>query len=976
MHAWTITLLVGSISLGAQPSDKVSYEGQEVAAVELVANPKISIDAYRSLVQQKSGEPYSDSKVQNTVGALEKTGQFTKIELTVQPDPGGLRLTFTLEPALYFGMFEFPGATKAFSYTQLLQVVDIPPETAYKNDLVATSGGALLKFFIANGYFQAQVRSETHFDEVHMLANVTFHVDLGKPAKIGNIIVRGGSPAERNRLVHDTRTLYATLAGKSLKPGQNYTPKRIKNGITLMKRDLAHQHRLANRVRFDEAQYHPDTNHADIWIDADVGPIVNVGIRGARLTWIPFMEGRKMRDLIPIFSEGAIDPDLVEEGRRDLIDLFQNKGYFDVQVRTNFQTQPGRVNVVYSIDKGHKHSVVAIGFRGNHHFDADDLREDISIKPRRFLLSRGKFSDKLIGESKKSLTTFYKNHGFEDVQVDADIVDREPKIYVTFLVTEGAQTLVDDLVLRGNFKLAGWELAPRGGFNLRPGQPFSPLGLSKDRAQVTAAYLGRGYLNANFDSQVNRLPDNPHKVEVIYTIKENQQVDVNQVLYMGDRDTRRSLTQKTAHVVTESPLSEETLLQSESNLYDLGVFEWATVGPRRPITDQNREDVLVKLHEGRKNSLSYGFGLQIARRGGNLPSGTIALPGLPPVAIGNEKKFTFAEKTFVSPRGSIEYTRNNVRGLAETLDLSLLVSRLDQRAVASYTIPHFRLSGWKSLFSASAERTTQNPIFAAKLGDGTWQLEKPLNKQGSRRIQLRYQFRRTILSNLAIPGLVEPQDQSLRLSTVSATWIRDTRDKPLDARNGFYQTLDLGITPSALGSNTNFARFLGQSSYYKSLGNMVWANRIMLGVSKAFAGDHVPTSERFFSGGETTLRGFFINGAGPQRTVPACVRPTDPTSCTNIRVPVGGHQLFIFNSEIRFPLGILKSLGGALFYDGGNVYGPIGVSRFIRDYTNTVGIGLRYSTPVGPVRFDIGRNLNPVTGMRATQFFITLGQAF
>ena len=93
-------------------------------------------------------------------------------------------------------------------------------------------------------------------------------------------------------------------------------------------------------------------------------------------------------------------------------------------------------------------------------------------------------------------------------------------------------------------------------------------------------------------------------------------------------------------------------------------------------------------------------------------------------------------------------------------------------------------------------------------------------------------------------------------------------------------------------------------------------------------------------------------------------------------MPVGGNQLFILNSELRFPLPIMKNLGAVLFYDGGNVYDRISVSRFVQDYSNTVGFGFRYNTPVGPVRFDIGRNLNPVTGFRATQFFITLGQAF
>jgi outer membrane protein assembly factor BamA len=138
----------------------------------------------------------------------------------------------------------------------------------------------------------------------------------------------------------------------------------------------------------------------------------------------------------------------------------------------------------------------------------------------------------------------------------------------------------------------------------------------------------------------------------------------------------------------------------------------------------------------------------------------------------------------------------------------------------------------------------------------------------------------------------------------------------------------------------------------------------------------VPTSQLFFSGGGTSLRGFPIDEAGPQRLVPFCNVLQGQTGCVDITVPVGGRQLFILNSEARFPLGISKLLGGVIFYDGGNVYSAINLRNFADNYTNTVGIGLRYSTPIGPVRIDLGRNLNPVPGITATQYFITIGQAF
>jgi outer membrane protein insertion porin family len=143
MRSWVILILVvfgrPSYARCQQTSqgNKVSYEGQKVAAVELVANPKISVESLRPLVQQRAGEPYSSSNVADTISALQATGRFSKVKVDVSPDPGGLQATFTLEPALYFGIFDFPGASKSFSYTRLLQVVDIPNRTLHKQDLVS-----------------------------------------------------------------------------------------------------------------------------------------------------------------------------------------------------------------------------------------------------------------------------------------------------------------------------------------------------------------------------------------------------------------------------------------------------------------------------------------------------------------------------------------------------------------------------------------------------------------------------------------------------------------------------------------------------------------------------------------------------------------------------------------------------------------------------------------------------------------------
>jgi len=469
---------------------------------------------------------------------------------------------------------------------------------------------------------------------------------------------------------------------------------------------------------------------------------------------------------------------------------------------------------------------------------------------------------------------------------------------------------------------------------------------------------------------------NSHRVSVAYMITEGQLVRVNEVVYLGRKRTRLSLIEKTAQIPVETPMRRAPLLEAESRLYDLNIFDWSSVGPRKPITDQTDEEALVKVHEAKRNEITYGFGFEVSHRGGNVPAGTVALPGGGGTIGLGSNQIAPSQSTFASPRGLIEFTRRNVRGMAETETASMVLSRLDQKALVNYAQPHFIGTEWKSLSSFSLERNSENPLFTAGLGDLSFQLERLLNRKTNTRLQIRYDLNKTDLSHLLVPQLVLPQDLNVLLSTVSASFVRDTRDKPLDAHRGDFATVNLGITPTAFGSSANFAKLFGQYAYFLPVHSVVLANSIRLGLASPFSGSFVPTSQLFFSGGGTSLRGFPIDEAGPQRLVPFCNVLKGQSGCVDVTVPVGGRQLFILNSEARFPLGITKELGGVVFYDGGNVYSAINFHNFVDNYSNTVGIGFRYATPIGPLRIDIGRNLNPVPGINPTQYYITIGQAF
>jgi outer membrane protein insertion porin family len=971
-------LILGSVVLPAQVSStgpQALYNRQTVTAVDLIANPHRDVRSLQDSVAQKAGQPYSEANVEKSVSELQRVGKFQKVEVNVIPDISGLRLNFLLEPAYYLGVIEFPGIKSSFSYTRLLQVVNLQDEDPYDQARIPVAEEALLHFLQHNGFFQAEVRAKSHIDDAHQLVNITFSVRMGKQGRIGNVELRGASAIEQTWLLHKTSSLRARFTGALLKPGKPYSPERIKAATAIIKNSLAHQHRLESKVHELPPQYHAETNRVDVAFTVEIGPEVLVQLAGARLSRLPFLSSREMKKLVPIYSEGTLDADLVREGQQNLTEYFQKKGFFDAKVTSDLEQQPDRIVLLYKIDRGIKRKVDRISCHGNNQIAAKNLLPLITVK-RSHLWTHGSVSQKLLKQSTDNLLAYYRDKGYEAAKATSQTTERGAKIDVSFQIEEGEQTLVDRIQIAGNRSVPEGQLAAPKGFELKSGSPFSARELSDDRNRIAATYLDRGYLNAEVKTAVLRHPDNPHRVDVTYSITEEQMVRVSEVIYLGQKHTRLPLIEKSANLHAETPMNKGQLLGAETRLYDLNIFDWSSVGPRKPITDQTEEDTLVKVHEAQRNEITYGFGFEVSHRGGNVPTGTVAVPGGgATIGLGNNQ-IAASQSTFASPLGSVALTRRNMRGLGETASASILLSRLDQRALVSYQQPHFFGSTWSSLTSLSIERTTENPLFAASLGDATFQVERLLQRKTNTRLQLRYDFNKTDLSELLVPGLVLPQDQNIHLSTLSATLIRDTRDKPLDAHRGIFATLNMAMTPEALGSSANFAKFFGQYAYYKPFHSVVLANSVRLGLAKAFDGSFVPTSQLYFSGGGTSLRSFPIDEAGPQRLVPFCNVLKGQTGCVDVTVPVGGRQLFILNSEVRFPLHLMKNLGGVVFYDGGNVYSAINFNNFTSNYTNTVGIGLRYSTPIGPIRIDLGHNLNPVPGINPTQYYITLGQAF
>ncbi|MEZ5396205.1 MAG: BamA/TamA family outer membrane protein [Bryobacterales bacterium] len=264
----------------------------------------------------------------------------------------------------------------------------------------------------------------------------------------------------------------------------------------------------------------------------------------------------------------------------------------------------------------------------------------------------------------------------------------------------------------------------------------------------------------------------------------------------------------------------------------------------------------------------------------------------------------------------------------------------------------------------------------------------------------RYTYRRTTIDSNSLqiqPQLIPRTAQPVRSALLSGTYIQDRRDDPTDAKRGIFNTVDLSLASGYWGSQPDFFRFFGQNSTYHRVTNkVVLARTVQLGLLAPWSDPgvlaeaaletgpfpspdpRIPLSERFFSGGAISHRGFPFNQAGPR----------DPVT----GFPIGGGAELLNSVELRFPL-LGENIGGVLFHDAGNVFSrPSDIAlRFSQrsaenadgekvydfDYiVQAVGFGLRYRTPIGPVRVDLGYSINPprFIGFSGTRAELLAGQ--
>ena len=971
-------------------SPLIKYQGRMVRDIEFRGISGTNPATLRQLLAQKPGEPLDRDKLRSSLETLYATGRFSGLEVEAEKvREHELSLVFVATENYFYGDINVDGTPRKTNPKahQLIDASKLDLGYPYSREEVERAVERMQKVLADNGYHKSSITYDLKPNEQTRQMGVNFHVEPGPLARVGKVVIEGqaGIPPDK---VHSLT---------KLKTGAVVKQENVTRALDRLRKNYQKNNHLEAQVSLTQRQYQAATNTVDYVFHVEEGPTVSIATEGAKIS-----KGQ-LQKLVPVYQENSVDDDLLNEGRRNLRDYLQIKGYFDADVEVERHPVPeqNHVNILYVIDQGDRRKLAEIKVEGNHYFDTNTITERLAMQTSSLMLKNGRFSQRLLTGDVASVKYLYQSNGFLDVKVNTDLQTnydgKEDEIAVVIKIEEGPQTLVGSLKFVGNHGFPAERLERL--VSSLPDQPYSEANIAADRDNVTLFYYNRGFPNVQFEAAATPAPDEPQRMDVVYTVTEGQQVFVDQVLVSGLEFTRPFIVDRQMRIHDGDPLSQSRMVDSQRRLYDLGIFNQVDMAVQNPDGVEPSKDVLFNLQEAKRWTFRYGGGIEFAT--GNIP--TTSNP---------------QGSTGVSPTGVLEITRLNMFGRDQTLTFQGRLGLLVRRVLISYDAPRlFDREKWRFNVTGFYDNAADVNTFTSERLSGTLSAEQRYSRATTLLYRMSWQRVSIDPNSLVIdPTLVPLYSKPVRLAIPSFTYLRDTRDNPIDSHKGSYNLVDLGLATSALGSQANFGKVLLQNStYYTFKKHWVLARNTQIGILHPYGTNDflgtppsgtlpaeatsVPLPELFFAGGSNSLRGFSINQAGPRDQ--------------QTGYPIGGQGLFVNNLELRTPPLQLPYVGDNLslvfFHDMGNVFATAsqiasGMLRFQQPSIDAcsppgskaqcnfsynpqaIGTGIRYKTPVGPVRFDLGYNFNPtrypiqldnkVETLRHINVFFSIGQTF
>lgn len=710
----------------------------------------------------------------------------------------------------------------------------------------------------------------------------------------------------------------------------------VRNGIEDIEVRLREAGWAQSRVRLDREM---DGTTVRLHLRITRGPQVEFVYAGAA-------PPGKVQDEVRLqWHRGVFDAQRTDDAAEAVVEWLMDDKHLQAKAEVSVEevnAERRRVNL--AITPGPRSRRVLLAFEGASGIPAEDLDHVIDEQN----LDRQLFTDPEVVT--ELLERLYREQGYLNADLEAPRYEFQGDIArVVLPVHEGPLFTVNEVTLRGNTALAEATLAKQ--LPVVAGDPYRPAAVENALQHLRDLYWDQGYndVRVGYDLVVDR-PGG--RAGVTFTIDEGRQAVVADIRVAGTDETSEQLVREQLVIEPQQPLNLRALSRSRKNLYDSGAFS---------MVDLSRETVTETGDTGFVGALS-----------GTAP---VAKPVVVDVGVREVQPYQFRYGLSFDTEGGVggvfDASVHNVFGKARVAGVS---GRYDKQLrdarlyMSQPTLRHWPIETIASIYYTE-ERNPATEISEPFNVNRTGVSVQQERKLGNSYVwTYGYRYERAVTFDPEPGG--DPE-QFTKVSPLTSAFVRDVRDDVLDATRGSFNSQALAFSPSWLGSDDTYLKYLGQYYHYIPLQperrrrfsneiirpRFVFATGVRIGLSKGM-GTFVPSTERFFAGGSSTVRGFEQNALGP---------------IGSNGKPLGGEAMFVLNNELRFPL--ISLVDGVGFVDVGNVF--LKTSDFsFTDLRKTAGVGLRLRTKWVLVRGDYGFVLDHRPGERRSRFYFSIGQAF
>jgi outer membrane protein insertion porin family len=951
-------------NLSIAAADVREFLGKVVADVRVeVAGLPYTERSVLQLIETRVGQPLAMTDVRESIDHLVGLGRFEDVRVYAAHSTlrsNGVALRWVLVPLQRIAAIEFagsPGLSANRLRAEIAERVGTAPATSQIDAIQQT----LHAYYAERGYREPTIAASLSPGRTPELARLVLDIDAGRRTLINEVTIEAPPGL--------SRTAVATELG--VQRGRAY------DATQIAARREAYENALRDQGYYEAhveviARFDADAATADIVVEVDRGPRVRVVFAGD-----PLPENRR-DTLVPIRQERSVDLDLLEDASRNIEAYLRQQGYRTAEAPYVREERGGEMVLTFTVNRGALHRLSSLDIAGNEQVARAEIEALLALQPGEA------FWDRRVATVASAITELYRVRGFAGASVRSDVEVLPPvreggqdvrPVTVRLAIDEGVQTIVGEVAIDGASAIPPSELTPLLG--LTAGRPFYRPQLDADRDALERHYRNAGFRSVRAEAH-SSVDEGGRRLDVRWVISEGPRTIIDRILVSGNERTSPELIRNEIVLQPGTPLGDDALIESQRRLAALGLFRRVRI-VELPHSGSQTRDLLVEVEEAPATTIDYGGGIEAGRR------------------LRSEEGARAVERIDVAPRAFFQVSRRNLWGKNRSVTLFTRVSLRprdpgiesapedeggygfnEYRVVGTFREPRvFNRAGDLQLtgFLEQAIRSSFNFARRGMRLDYGRRLGESVTVTG------RYAFDRTRLFDIQIEPefqlLVDRVFPQVRLSTLTGAVLRDTRNDVIDPERGTLSGVESMFALRSLGSEVGFAKTSVQGFVYRRLPGtpaFVVAAGVRVGMAVGFERvledgtvvDDVPASERFFAGGDSTVRGFVLDRLGTEATL------------NREGFPAGGSGLVVANVELRSPY--WKGLGAVGFFDAGNVFARAGDIQ-MTELRPAAGLGVRYRSPLGPLRFDLGFNLDRrmlPNGVRerGTVFHLSLGQAF